>query len=381
MPGLQGSQALQPAAAHAARRAAVIQTASQHGLVLDPDAPDARLRMRQALVAFKEQSQLRQLRIAEAVQRHGPVWTWTAATIREHDLGPLLPHVHIDLVRQGEFDKAAAVARHKELFSPHARDTRITMWHWVRDKALKIGRAVTATAAGVKAFAKEHPAKAAGLGLGAVGVFAVAFWAAPALSAVAAKWLLPVLGKTGAAIAGTATGGALTSGTRSLVVHSAPMVIGVDPVNARQLATDVSMSTGFGFLGFAQAKMVTGLTRALRLPGVASMGVTAVLLVGWEVLKDYIQNHARNKVSATAPKCWTDSVDPVTGKQQRGICSESVVMETATNISRCIPGLEASFVVKALADVTGTVWWDRILNKRGNAAPASSTVADVGAPR
>ena len=150
-------------------------------------------------------------------------------------------------------------------------------------------------------WSKAHPGKALGIGLGTCAMFATAFCVAPALSAGVAGCLAPTIGQTAASVVGTASGGALACGARSLLVHSTPMVLGVDPFNARQLGTDVSLSSTFGFFGFAQAAFLKSLGAGLGLSGLALFGANAVGLIGYEIGKDYLQNRIRNRV-ATDPK-------------------------------------------------------------------------------
>jgi hypothetical protein len=204
---------------------------------------------------------------------------------------------------------------------------------------------------GVK-WSREHPGKALGLGLGTAAMFATVFCVAPAVSAGVAGCLTPVLGQTGATIAGTAAGGALACGSRSLLVHSTPMLLKIDPFNARQLATDTAMSATFGFFGFAQAAFLKTLTGGMG-SWLALLAANYVGLVGYELGKDYLQNRIRNRV-ANDPKSFKE------------IWKSSLIMETASNLHRCIPGLglETHFGAKILGDLGGTIWWDRIVNKR-----------------
>lgn len=204
-------------------------------------------------------------------------------------------------------------------------------------------------------WARKHPLKALGLGLGTAAMLTTVFYAAPLLSGAVSSWLAPQLGATTANILGIASGGALASGSRSLLVHSTPMVIGVDPFNRKQLATDVGMSSAFGFGGFAQAAGLRQLTMLTGASGLALFGANAVGLIGYEVAKDYFQNRLRNRV-ANDPKSF------------REIWKSSLVMETVSNLHRCIPGLglETNFGAKILGDIGGTIWWDRIINKRND---------------
>jgi len=102
------------------------------------------------------------------------------------------------------------------------------------------------------------------------------------------------------------------------------MVLGVDPFNARQLATDVSMSSSFGFLGFAQAAVLRSISGKRGLGGLTLFGANVVGLVGYELGQDYLQNRIRNGVAS----------DP---KRYGEIWNSSLPMETATNLHRCIP--------------------------------------------
>jgi len=196
--------------------------------------------------------------------------------------------------------------------------------HCVMDSARKLGHGIKqikpkqamhklglAVKKGAK-WSKAHPGKALGIGLGTCAMFATVFCVAPALSAGVAGCLAPTLGQTAASVVGTASGGALACGARSLLVHSTPMVLGFDPFNARQLATDVSMSGTFGFFGFAH----------------------------------------------------------------------SLLMETASNIHRCIPGLglETNFGAKIIGDLGGTIWWDRIVNSRNDGPKAKPGAGQRQAP-
>ena len=201
-------------------------------------------------------------------------------------------------------------------------------------------------------WARKHPAKAVGLGLGAVAMFGTVFYLAPALSAGIGSCLSPVLGETAAGIVGTASGGALACGSRSLLVYSSPMVLGVDRFNAKQLGTDVTMSSTFGFFGFAQAAVLRSTTGAMGVTGLGLFAANYVGLVGYEVFKDYLQNRIRNRVAN----------DP---KRFRDIWTSSLVMESVSNLHRCIPGLnlETSFGAKVVGDLGGAIWWDRIVNK------------------
>ncbi|MCA9672003.1 MAG: hypothetical protein KC503_40695 [Myxococcales bacterium] len=211
-------------------------------------------------------------------------------------------------------------------------------------------------------WVKNNPGKAAAVGVGAAAMFGVVFYAAPALSTAIGTWLTPVAGKTAADIAGVAAGGALASGSRSLLVHSTPMLLKIDPLNVKQLATDVGMSSGFGFVGFAHAATLRSLTRGLGATGVGLFAVNAVGLIGYEMFKDYLQNRIRNRVAN----------DP---KRFRDIWKGSLAMETASNLHRCIPGLglETNFAAKIIGDLGGTIWWDRLINKRNKTAGAAPT--------
>jgi hypothetical protein len=227
----------------------------------------------------------------------------------------------------------------------------------VREGACSIGQGVTQACR----WARQHPRQAIGIGAGAAAMFAVVFVAAPAVSASVASWLAPVLGKTAAGIVGTGAGGAVACGSRSLLVHSTPMVTGVDPWNGRQLAADVGMSCGFGFVGFGQAAALKGLTTAVGAGGLPLFALNAVGLVGYELGKDFIQNRARSRV-ANDPKPF------------RQIWRKALLMELATNLHRCIPGLglETSFSAKIAGDLGGTIWWDRIINKRNKTSAAAA---------
>lgn len=202
-------------------------------------------------------------------------------------------------------------------------------------------------------WVKTHPREAIGISAGAVAMLGTAFYAAPALSAAVAAWLTPTIGTTAATVVGTATGGAMACGARSLLVHTTPMALRVDPFNARQLSTDVAMSSTFGFFGFAQAALIKTLTGMTGASGLGLMATNAVGLVGYEMLKDYMQNRIRNPV-ANDPKPFSK------------IWHKSLLMETASNLHRCIPGLnlETNYMAKVLGDLGGTIWWDRIINKR-----------------
>lgn len=244
--------------------------------------------------------------------------------------------------------------------------------HGLVERGKRIGAASRKAFAGAAAAAKsagrwarKHPAKAVGLGLGTVAMFGTVFYLAPALSTGVATCLSPVVGETAAGIIGTASGGALACGSRSLLVHATPMVTGVDPFNARQLTTDVSMSSTFGFFGFAQAAALRSLTSGLGATGLGLLAANYVGLVGYEVGKDYLQNRIRNRVAN----------DP---KRFRDIWKSSLLMETASNLHRCIPGLglETSFGAKIVGDLGGTIWWDRIVNKR-NKTPKNAHVHDA----
>jgi ElaB/YqjD/DUF883 family membrane-anchored ribosome-binding protein len=224
-----------------------------------------------------------------------------------------------------------------------------------RDRVVhsKVVQGTVAAAKQAGRWAKKHPAKAVGLGLGAVAMFGTVFYVAPALSAGISGCLTPVIGETAAGVVGTASGGALACGSRSLLVHTTPMVAGVDPFNAKQLATDVGMSSTFGFFGFAQAATLRTITGSLGASGLGLFAANYVGLVGYELLKDYLQNRIRNRV-ANDPKSF------------REIWKSSLLMESASNIHRCIPGLhlETNFGAKIIGDLGGTIWWDRIVNKR-----------------
>jgi hypothetical protein len=202
-------------------------------------------------------------------------------------------------------------------------------------------------------WVKAHPKQAIGFGMGTAAMLTTAFYAAPALSAAMAAWLTPTVGSTAASILGTASGGALACGARSLLVHATPMITGVDPFNARQLSADVAMSSTFGFFGFAQAAMLKSLTSLSGASGVGLFATNAVGLIGYEMFKDYLQNRIRNPV-ANDPKPF------------KKIWHKSLLMETASNLHRCIPGLnlETNYLAKVMGDLGGTIWWDRIINKR-----------------
>ncbi len=217
-------------------------------------------------------------------------------------------------------------------------------------------RVVTRTAKAGAKWARENPAKAVGIGLGTAAMFGTAFFVAPALSGAVAQWATPIVGKTVGSILGTATGGALACGSRSLLVHVTPMVAKVDPFNAKQLATDTGMSATFGFFGFAQAAALKGVTAMAGVSGVGLFATNAIGLIGYEIGKDYLQNRIRNRV-ASDPKKFKD------------IWKSSLKMETVSNIARCIPGLnlETNFGAKVVGDIGGTIWWDRIVNERNPA--------------
>jgi len=222
-----------------------------------------------------------------------------------------------------------------------------------RERAGKVFKGTVAAARQAGRWAKKHPAKAIGIGLGTVAMFGTVFYVAPALSAGVSSCLAPVLGETAAGVVGTASGGALACGARSLLVHSTPMALKVDPFNARQLSTDVAMSSTFGFFGFAQAATLRTVTGSLGASGLGLFAANYVGLVGYELLKDYLQNRIRNRVAN----------DP---KRFRDIWKSSLLMETASNLHRCIPGLnlETNFGAKIVGDLGGTIWWDRIVNQR-----------------
>jgi hypothetical protein len=202
-------------------------------------------------------------------------------------------------------------------------------------------------------WSRKHPRQAIGLGVGTAAMFATVFFVAPALSAGVAQALTPMVGKTMASILGTATGGALACGSRSTLVHITPMVTGVDPFNAKQLSTDVAMSSTFGFFGFAQAAALKSFSGPLASSWFGLFAANYVGLVGYELAKDYLQNRIRNRVAN----------DP---KKFKEIWKSSLMMETASNLHRCIPGLglETNFGAKIIGDLGGTIWWDRIVNKR-----------------
>lgn len=235
----------------------------------------------------------------------------------------------------------------------HLRQSADTRLSQTRERAGKVLQGTVAAARQAGRWARKHPAKAIGLGLGTVAMFGTVFYVAPALSAGISSCLAPVLGETAAGVVGTASGGALACGARSLLVHSTPMVLKVDPFNARQLATDVGMSSTFGFFGFAQAATLRTVTGSLGVSGPGLFAANYVGLVGYELLKDYLQNRIRNRVAN----------DP---KRFRDIWKSSLLMETASNLHRCIPGLnlETNFGAKIVGDLGGTIWWDRIVNQR-----------------
>ncbi len=93
-------------------------------------------------------------------------------------------------------------------------------------------------------------------------------------------------------------------------------------------------------------------------------GANAVGLIGYEIGKDYLQNRIRNRVAS----------DP---KSFKKIWKSSLLMETASNLHRCIPGLglETNFGAKIIGDLGGTIWWDRIVNSR------NADKAKAGQPR
>ena len=326
------------------------------------------------LSALKQVAQQRQADTQAAERQYGPAETWSAELLAAHpELAQLVPHIHLGAVREGDFERAAEIAAGHERLTPNRGDTVAAMWHSVRDTAVDLARKVIE-------FAKQHPGRAAAIGTGAVAIAAVALWAAPALAALVAEWLTPVMGAGAAKVVGVGVAGSLASGTRSAVVYSTPMLLGTEPVNKKQLAGDVSMSAGFGFTGFAQAQGLTMLTSAMGASGIGLMALNAIGLVGMEVFKDYIQNAGRNAMgTAGDPKSWTRSVDPKTGKVREGIWKETLLAETATNILRIIPGLETNFALKVGGDVAGTVWWDRIVNGRKKSgepeAPAEAPIA------
>jgi hypothetical protein len=234
----------------------------------------------------------------------------------------------------------------------------------LRSMAGNLARATPGALKKAARWSKKHPGKAAGIALGTAAMFATVFWAAPALSAGVSSWLTPLVGKSAAGIFGIASGGALASGARSLLVHSTPMVLGVDPFNKRQLAVDVGMSSGFGFAGFAQAAAMRQITGLTGVGGLALFATNAVGLIGYEVFKDYLQNRMRSKV-ANDPKSF------------RQIWKSSLTMETASNLHRCIPGLglETNFAAKIIGDLGGTIWWDRIVNSRNDKAAKGPVTA------
>jgi hypothetical protein len=203
------------------------------------------------------------------------------------------------------------------------------------------------------AWVKAHPKKAAIIMAGLlVGVLPISIALAPFISATASAALVPLLGETGASIVGVGAGGALASGSRSLYVNSIPMhVLEVDPKNNKQLATDVSMSTAFGFLGFGQAEALALLAGAAAgAPVVAIIALNLIGLVGYEVAKDFVQNAIRNKVAS----------DP---KKFRDIAGSTATMETWSNGVRAFGGLGTNYVLKVMLDIFSTLAWNRIVNK------------------
>jgi hypothetical protein len=228
-----------------------------------------------------------------------------------------------------------------------------------------LGRRIGRGAVGIGKWVRQHPRQTLGIGVGAAAMFGVVFWAAPALGAGVTSWLTPLVGKTAGSVLGTAAGGALASGSRSLLVFATPMLTGVDPFNKRQLATDVGMSAGFNFLGFANAAALKSAAAVTGLDGAGLFALNVAGLVGFELGKDYAQNRIRNRV-ATAPKPF------------RQIWRKSLVMEVTTNLHRCIPGLgmETNYGAKILGDLGGTIWWDRIVNKRNPQDAAARAALD-----
>lgn len=222
-----------------------------------------------------------------------------------------------------------------------------------RDRLVCLTYQIAKSVSNLLTWCRENPRTTAGLVLGTAAMFTVVFWVAPLLTAGFSSLLAPSLGLTVAAIVGTAIGGGLASGTRSLLVHITPMLTGVDPFNRKQLLIDVGMSATFGFFGFAQAAALTSVVTALGVSGFPLFLVTATGLIGYEVLKDFLQNTIRNQ--------WAN--DP---KSFKDIWLQSLSMETMTNVHRCIPGLDlaTNFGAKVVADLLGTVWWDRIVNTR-----------------
>jgi hypothetical protein len=198
---------------------------------------------------------------------------------------------------------------------------------------------------------EQNPKTAIGLGAGVVAMFGMVLYVAPVVQGVVAGVLTEPLGVTVAAIVGTAFGGALASGSRSLAVYGTPMALGVERFNPKQLATDVSLSTGFGFVGFAQAASLAYLTTKIGAIGAIGVGVvTFAGLIGYEMLKDFLQLQVRNRV-ANNPKRFRD------------IGGQLLVVETLSNAHRALPGLSTSFTAKVLGDLIGGVLLERVVNR------------------
>lgn len=219
-----------------------------------------------------------------------------------------------------------------------------------------IARAAARAVTGVRALGrwmKAHPVITASLVVGFGAMLGVALVAAPALKVAVSGLLAPLFGASAAAIIGTGVGGALASGARSLMVYATPMAVGHDPWNKKQLAADVGMSAGFGFVGFAQAALLTAVTGSVVTGVVATGAAMLVGLVGWELVKDYLQIRIRNRV-ATYPKNFWD----------RKTFKRLATMEFLSNAHRALPGLGTSYIAKVAGDLIGTVLYDRIVNAR-----------------
>jgi hypothetical protein len=218
-------------------------------------------------------------------------------------------------------------------------------------------------------WSRAHPVKAVSLATGAVAMLATAFWVAPALKIAVTAALEPLVGPGLAGIAGVGLGGALASGTRSLMVHVTPMSTGVDPWNSKQLAVDVGMSTGFGFIGFAQAAGMTALTDSIALGTAATAGTMLLTLVGYEMVKDFIQIKIRNRV-ASYPKNFSD----------RRTFTDLLAMETASNAARALPGMSTVYWLKVVSDIAGTVWYDRSVNRHEDEEPRRKAAGATARP-
>jgi hypothetical protein len=194
-------------------------------------------------------------------------------------------------------------------------------------------------------WVRTHPTEATVLGVGTLGMFATGLYVSPEIAQHVRDVADPHVGHTAAVMLGTASGGAVASGTRSLLVHAAPMITGIDPVNKKQLATDVAMSTGFNFPGFAVAE---GLNLATGdMTPVARAASLFTGLIGWEMAKDFMQMKLRSRF-ATVPKRFRD------------VWKELLVMEITSNAHRIF--FPTSFAAKQAGDVFGVAFYDRIVN-------------------